>query len=357
MSRFLNKQYESLQPYTPGEQPKISGLIKLNTNENPYPPSPEVMKAIDQARISKLMLYPDPEASELIEEIARYYELDKNQIIAANGSDEILAFCFMAFKSGSGKIYFPEPSYGFYKVYADVFLLEGNPVPLKEDLSIDPENYKNLDGTIILANPNAPTGIALNLEEIEGILQANRSNLVIIDEAYVDFGAKSCVPFLRKYDNLLVIQTFSKSRSLAGARVGFAMGNEELIQDLNRIKFSFNPYNLNRLSVAAAAAAIRDDGYFQQTRAAIIQNRGMLTRELQSLGFTVLPSSANFIFAKSGELSGKEYFTGLRKRNILVRHFEKEPVSDFVRITIGKEEDMHKLLAATKELLAERSGR
>lgn len=357
MSRFLNRQYEKLEPYTPGEQPKTDGLIKLNTNENPYEPSPQARRVLCEEQVSKLMLYPDPEAAELVNAVADYYGLEKEQVIAGNGSDEILAFCFMAFKSPSAKVYFPEPSYGFYKVYSDVFLLKSNPIPLKEDLRIDPEKYKNLDGTIILANPNAPTGIALNLEDIEDILKTNESNLVIIDEAYVDFGAKSCVPFLRKYDNLLIVQTFSKSRSLAGARVGFAMGSKELIADLNRIKFSFNPYNLNRLSVQAAAAAIRDDEYFQKTRKKIIETRTWISAELEALGFTVLPSSANFIFVKSGSLSGKDYFTGLRERNILVRHFEKEPVSDFVRITIGKEEDMRTLLSVTKDLLTERNRR
>lgn len=351
MSRFLNRQYESLEPYTPGEQPKTERLIKLNTNENPYGPSPNVKKVLNQVEISKLMLYPDPEAVSLIHAIADYYGLETDQVMVGNGSDEILAFSFMAFQNENRRIYFPDPSYGFYKVYGDIFGAECMTIPLKEDLSVDPEKYKNLDGTIILANPNAPTGLALNLADIEDILKSNKSNLVIIDEAYIDFGAKSCVPFLQKYDNLLVVQTFSKSRSLAGARVGFAMADREIISDLNRIKFSFNPYNLNRLSILAATEAIRDDAYFQKTRRAIIRTRQEFTEKLTALGFTVLPSSANFIFVKSDRLSGREYFEGLRKRNILVRHFEKDPVSDFVRITIGKEEDMNALLETTKDLL------
>lgn len=351
MSRFLKTQYESLEPYTPGEQPKVDNLIKLNTNENPYGPSPKVLEAIDRAQVSKLMLYPDPEAAELVQAIADYYSLDREQVMVGNGSDEVLAFSFMAFQNQESKFYFPETSYGFYPVYADIFQTQANPVPLTKDLRINPEDYKNLDGTIIIANPNAPTGIALELQEIEEILQSNRSNLVIIDEAYIDFGAKSCVPFLQKYDNLLVIQTFSKSRSLAGSRVGFAMGSKELIEDLNRIKFSFNPYNLNRLSILAAKEAICDEAYFRETRGKIMETRRTFTEELQAFGFTVLPSSANFVFAKSDRLSGKEYFTGLRERNIIVRHFEKEPISDFVRITIGRDEDMKALLAATRELL------
>lgn len=351
MSRFLSSQLKNLEPYVPGEQPKTRDLIKLNTNENPYGPSPKVLEAIDQAQMSKLMLYPDPEASELTAEISNYYGIRQDQVMVGNGSDEILAFCFMAFQSESRNVWFPEPSYGFYKVYGDVFLTQGNPVPLTGDFRVDPKKYKNLDGTIIIANPNAPTGIALNLQEIEDILKSNESNLVIIDEAYIDFGAKSCVPFLQKYDNLLVVQTFSKSRSLAGGRVGFAMGSREVIADLNTIKFSFNPYNLNRLSILAAAAAIRDDDYFQKTRQKIIETRERFSGELRALGFHVLPSSANFVFAESDRLSGQEYFTGLREKNILVRHFEKDPVSNFVRITIGRDEDMDMLLAATKELL------
>ncbi|MCQ4638409.1 histidinol-phosphate transaminase [Anaerovorax odorimutans] len=351
MSKFLREQYQNLEPYTPGEQPKTDNLIKLNTNENPYGPGPRTKAAISGEQVSKLMLYPDPEASELVEAISQYYELEKEQVMVGNGSDEILAFSFMAFASEGAKVYFPDPSYGFYKVYADIYHSRANPVPLTEDLRINPDHYKNLDGTIIIANPNAPTGIALNLNDIEAILSSNRSNLVIIDEAYIDFGAKSCVPFLTKYDNLLVIQTFSKSRSLAGARVGFAMGGKEVISDLNRIKFSFNPYNLNRLSILAAAEAIRDEAYFQQTRQKIIRTREKFTEELKALGFTVLPSAANFVFARSGRLSGKDYFTGLRERNILVRYFGKEPISDFVRITIGREEDMEQLICATRELL------
>lgn len=351
MSRFLNKQYECLEPYTPGEQPQIDQLIKLNTNENPYGPSPKVLEAISQVEMSKLMLYPDPQAAELVKAIAGYYSLDEKQVMVGNGSDEILAFSFMAFQNENRKVFFPDPSYGFYKVYGDVFHAKRNAIPLKEDLTIDPEDYKELDGTVIIANPNAPTGIALDLDDIEQILIANKSNLVIIDEAYIDFGAKSCVPFLQKYDNLLVIQTFSKSRSLAGSRVGFAMGSKEVIADLNRIKFSFNPYNLNRLSIRSAVEAIKDDRYFQETRAKIIKTREKFTVDLRSLGFTVLPSSANFVFAKSDRLSGKEYFTGLRERNIIVRHFEKEPISDFVRITIGKKEDMEALLKVTRMLL------
>lgn len=351
MSRFLNKKYETLEPYTPGEQPKVLDLIKLNTNENPYEPSPKVMEVINQAEVENLRLYSDPEATELVEAIADNYGLEKDQVMVGNGSDEILAFSFMAFQPENGNIYFPDPSYGFYKVYGDVFKANRKPIPLTEDLSINPEDYKNLDGTIIIANPNAPTGRALETGVIEGIIKSNPDNLVIIDEAYIDFGAKTCVPFIKKYDNLLVIQTFSKSRSLAGSRVGFAMGSRELIADLNRIKFSFNPYNLNRISIRAAAAAMKDDAYFQKTRKMIMETRAYTVAELEKLGFEIIPSEANFIFARCDKISGKDYFDGLRERNILVRYFAKKPVDDYVRITIGRQKDMEALLSATKEML------
>lgn len=351
MSRFLNKKYETLEPYTPGEQPKILDLIKLNTNENPYGPSPKVLEVLSEAEIEKLQLYSDPEATELVEAIAANYDLRKDQVAVGNGSDEILAFAFMAFQPDNGNIYFPDPSYGFYKVYGDVFKANRKPIPLTKDLRIDPEDYKNLDGTIIIANPNAPTGIALETGVLEEIIQSNPDNLVIIDEAYVDFGAKTCVPFIEKYDNLLVIQTFSKSRSLAGSRVGFALGNKELIADLNRIKFSFNPYNLDRLAIRAAAAAIKDDAYFQKTRKQIMETREFTVAEMKTMGFDILPSSANFIFVRNNQISGKEYFDGLREHNILVRYFGKDPIRDYVRITIGKVEEMKQLLEVTAKLL------
>lgn len=351
MSRFLNKKYEMLEPYTPGEQPKTRNLIKLNTNENPYEPSPKVIEVINCGEAENLRLYSDPEATELVEAIADNYGLTKDQVMVGNGSDEILAFSFMAFQPENGNIYFPDPSYGFYKVYADVFKANGKPIPLTEDLSINTEDYKNLDGTVIIANPNAPTGRALETEAIEDIIKNNPYNLVIIDEAYVDFGAKTCVPFIEKYDNLLVIQTFSKSRSLAGSRVGFALGNKDLIADLNMIKFSFNPYNLDRLAIRAAAAAMKDDAYFRKTRKMIMETRAYTVAELEKLGFEIIPSEANFIFARCDEISGKDYFDGLRERNILVRYFAKKPIDDYVRITIGTREDMEALLSATKEML------
>lgn len=352
MSRFLNSKYESLIPYTPGEQPKVNGrLIKLNTNENPYPPAPGVTEVINDKELAKLRLYSDPEASELVEAIAENFEIKKEQVITGNGSDEILAFIFMAFQGKTGKVFYPEISYSFYPVYCDVFGAEGIKVPLKEDFSVSPEDYYNAGGTIVITNPNAPTGIALTLDQIEDILTHNPDDLVVIDEAYVDFGAQSAVQLIDKYDNLLVVQTFSKSRSLAGSRIGYALGNEEIIADLNTIKFSFNPYNLDRLAILAGAAAMKDKAYFENTRRQIIATREMFVEEMKEMGFDVLPSKANFVFASSDKISGKEYFSALREQNIIVRYFEKEKISNYVRITIGTPEEMQLLIEATKKIL------
>ncbi len=352
MSRFLNEKFQTLEPYTPGEQPKVLGkLIKLNTNENPYEPAPSVVKVINEAEVNRLKLYSEPAASQFTDAVAEYYGIGKDQVIAGNGSDEILAFIFMAFQGRTGRVYYPEISYSFYPVYCDIFKAEGVKVPLAEDFSIRPEDYYDADGTIVITNPNAPTGIALTLDQIESILQHNRDNLVVIDEAYVDFGAQSAVSLIDSYDNLMIVQTLSKSRSLAGARVGFAMANSGLIADMNRIKFSFNPYNLNRLSILAGAEAMKDTAYFEKTRKLIMDTREEFVADMKKLGFRVLPSSANFVFASSDRISGEEYFTKLKKYNIIVRHFKDEKIRDFVRITIGTPEEMKALVRATEEIL------
>ena len=354
MSRFLSSKYEDLEPYTPGEQPKnMKKLIKLNTNENPYDPAPEVLLAINNEEIEKLRLYSDPEAAPLIEAAAGFYGVDRDMVMAGNGSDEVLAFLFMAFQQKSGRFYFPEISYSFYPVYCSVFGAEAVKVPLKEDFSIDPSDYYGVDGTIIITNPNAPTGIALALADIEEILQHNPEQLVVIDEAYVDFGAESAVSLLDKYDNLLVVQTLSKSRSLAGARVGLAISNKEIIEDLNRIKFSFNPYNLNRLSILAGTEALKDVEYFNDTRTWIIKTRETFVAQMEALGFTVLPSKANFVFATHPDMAGQTYFEKLRERQIIVRHFKDPKICEYVRITIGTPEAMDALMEATKEILEE----
>lgn len=352
MSKFLSDKYKSLIPYTPGEQPKVTGrLIKLNTNENPYEPAPGVIQVVDNKELNKLRLYSDPEASDLVEAIADNFNLSKNQVITANGSDEILAFIFMAFQGKTQRIYYPEISYSFYPVYCDIFGAKGVKIPLRDGFTVCPKDYYNADGTIVITNPNAPTGRALDIKEIEDILVHNRDNLVVIDEAYVDFGAESAVQLIDEYENLLVVQTFSKSRSLAGMRIGFALGNENLIEDLNTIKFSFNPYNLDRLAIITGIKAIEDKEYFESTRKKIMDTREDFVKRMEDLGFTILPSKANFVFATSDDISGQEYFEKLREKNIIVRHFKDEKISNYVRITIGTQDEMDELIAATKEIL------
>lgn len=362
MSRFFSKELDTLSPYIPGEQPKAAGLtslIKLNTNENPYGPGPLVGKYLREQFLNgpfsdTLRLYPDPECKELVSAIEEYYGLKSGQVMVGNGSDEILGFAFMAYTDARREIVFPEISYGFYPVFSRVFKTAFRAIPLKADLSIEPSDYYNAQGTMVIANPNAPTGIALGRKEIEGILQNNPDNLVIIDEAYVDFGGESCIPLIQTYDNLLVIQTLSKSRSLAGCRVGFAVANEEIIRDMNRIKYSFNPYNLDRLSIQIASAAMKDTETFEMNRQEVIKNREWFTAEMTKRGFQTLPSSANFVFAKydnQRQLGGEAYFQALRAKNILVRHFDKDKIRDYVRITIGKKSDMEQLLSATDVIL------
>lgn len=350
MSRFFTKRLEGLAPYVPGEQPKIDGLVKLNTNENPYDPCGAVRDAgLDE----NLKCYPDPECGLLVDAIRTHYRLPAGTVMVGNGSDELLGFAFLAYGGPDNKMVFPQISYGFYPVFGQVFQTAFREIPLKGDLSIDPAEYRDAEGTIIIANPNAPTGIALSRKEMESILQSNPDRLVIVDEAYVDFGGESCIPLIDEYDNLLVIQTFSKSRSLAGCRVGFAVSNREIIGDLNRIKYSFNPYNLDRLAIKIATEAILDVEYFEGTRQKIIATREWLFREMTDRGFVVTPSKANFLFTKPPQVDGRTYFQRLREKGILVRHFDKPEIEQFVRITIGTREDMAKLLKATDEILKE----
>lgn len=354
MSRFFSSDLSELVPYTPGEQPdQKRPLIKLNTNENPYGPGPLVKQVLAKTDPASLKLYPDPEASLLTKAIADNYRLDPAQVAVTNGSDEALAFVFMAFTGSGRKVYFPEISYGFYPVFAQVFKADFEEIPLRGGLTIDIQDYMNCRGTVIIANPNAPTGIALDPEDIEQLLKAEPDRLVVVDEAYVDFGAKSCVSLIDSYDNLLVVQTFSKSRSLAGSRVGFVMGQKDLIADINTIKFSFNPYSLDTLAVRAAAAAMTDREYFEKTRQQIIATRERTASALREMGFHVLPSKTNFLFARHDRISGSDYFNGLRENDIIVRHFEKPRIEEYVRITIGTEEQMKKLLGVTAKLLAD----
>ena len=283
--------------------------------------------------------------------VAEYYGISEDNVIAGNGSDDILAFSYMAFQKENKKIYYPEISYGFYPVYAQLFKLDGRTIPMGKGLTIDIEKYKYLDGTVIIANPNAPTGTALRRCHIEEIVKSNPGNVVIIDEAYVDFGGETSVPLINSYDNLLIIQTLSKSRSLAGGRVGYAIGSGELIEDLGTVKYSFNPYGLDSISIAAATAAIKDREYFEMTRGRIMKTRDETSEKLKELGFEVLPSEANFIFVKHAAMPGEMYFKALRQNSIIVRHFDRPQIKDYVRITIGTDNEMHRLVEVTERII------
>ena len=351
MSRFLSGEAQRLAPYTPGEQPQDQQYIKLNTNESPFPPSPKVLEVVSQPEVAKLKLYSDPTCGALNAAIAKRYGVDPQQVITGNGSDEILAFAFRAF-CGEGKgVAYADITYGFYKAQVALFGLDATLIPLREDLTLSVDDYMDFPGTVVIANPNAPTGIPVSRNEIRRLLAANPNRVVLVDEAYVDFGGESCVPLLKEFDNLLVVQTMSKSRQLAGARVGFALGSAELISDLNRVKYSFNPYNVNRLSLLAGAAAIEDEDYFQSCCAAIRENRAWTVEKLEALGFTVLPSQANFIFAKSDRISGGDLYRTLKENGILVRWFDSDRIRDYVRITIGSAEQMAALVETTARLL------
>lgn len=350
MSRFFSERYSNLIPYTPGEQPKNMEYIKLNTNESPYPPSQNVYEAVKK-EAEKLHLYSDPQASVITEKIAKRYGVDKSQVLVTNGSDEVLNFAFMAFGQDKKEMLFPNITYGFYTVFAELNGLRYREVPLKDDFTIDVNDYIGKDTMIVIANPNAPTGIALTLDEIEKIVKSNKNSVVVIDEAYVDFGAQSAVSLVDKYDNLLVTMTFSKSRSMAGGRIGFGIGSREIINDLNTIKYSTNPYNVNRISQVAGACAIDSDEYYMANCKEIIKTREYTKKSLEELGFLVLDSRANFLFAKSDKISGKDLYLKLKENGVLVRHFDKEIIKDFNRITIGTKEQMDIFLRETKRIL------
>ena len=352
MSRFFSKKYKKLVPYVPGEQPKDMKYVKLNTNESPYPPSPSVIAAVT-AEAEKLQLYSDPECTELVRASAELFHIEKENILMTNGSDEILNFAFMAFCDADHPIVFPDITYGFYPVFADLNGIPYREIPLKSDFTIDYRDYLNVGANIVIANPNAPTGIALPLWQIEEIVRSNPDNVVIIDEAYVDFGAESAVSLIPKYDNLLVTQTFSKSRSMAGARLGFGIANADLIRDLNTVKYSTNPYNVNRMTMAAGTAALCDNGYYMQNCEKIKKTREFTKKSLAEMGFSVLNSSANFLFAKSDRVGGEALYRALKEKGILVRHFKKEAIKDYNRITIGTESEMNIFLSAVNEILKE----
>lgn len=351
MSRFLQKGLQSLEVYTPGEQPQDKQYIKLNTNESPYPPGPKTLAAINRQEGENLRLYSDPECTALRDALAQRYGVERGNVYAANGSDDILNFAFWAFCGSGGKVRFPEISYGFYSVFADLHGCVAEPIPLKEDFSIDPGDYAGVNTFVVIANPNAPTGLALSLDAVEEIVKSNPNHVVLIDEAYVDFGGESAVPLTKKYENLLVVQTFSKSRSMAGGRLGFAIGNRGLIEDLERLKYSTNPYCLNRLTLAAGTAALLEDGYYMDNCKKIIAARAWTKAALEALDFTVLPSKTNFLFAASKKISGEELYRKLKERGILVRHFGKERIKNYNRITIGTQAQMEALVQAVREIM------
>ncbi len=350
MSRFFTDNLSALTPYTPGEQPKDMKYVKLNTNESPFSPSPAVYEALaDEGK--KLQLYSDPENFNVRQALAKVYGVKMNQVIVTNGSDEVLNFAFMAFGDDKHPFVFPEITYGFYPVFAQLNRVEYTEIPLKDDFTIDINDYIAINKNIVIANPNAPTGICISVADIEKIVKSNPNNVVIIDEAYVDFGGESALPLIEKYDNLLVVQTFSKSRSMAGARLGFAIGNDKLIADLNTIKYSTNPYNVNRMTDAAGTAALMDNGYYMENCKTIIKNREWTVNALEALGFEVLPSKANFIFAKNDKIDGEKLYLSLKERGILVRHFTKKSICQYNRITIGTIEQMQQLIDAITLIL------
>ena len=351
MSRFWSKTVHQLTPYVPGEQPKLANLVKLNTNENPYGPSPKVLAALRDAVGDELRLYPDPRAERLKTAIAALHKVTAAQVFVGNGSDEVLAHVFHGLLKHDKPLLFPDITYSFYPVYAGLYEIDYRTIPLAGDYSIRPADYKTPNGGIIFPNPNAPTGIPLPPEAVEEVIAANPDSVVVVDEAYVDFGAASAIPLVAKYPNLLVVHTFSKSRSLAGLRVGFAVGHSDLIEALERIKDSFNSYPLDRFALAGATAAIEDAAYFEQTCAAVIKTREVLIGEMAGLGFEVLPSAANFIFARHPQRDAAELATALRSRSIIVRHFKAARIDQFLRITVGTDAECGLLLAALKEIL------
>jgi histidinol-phosphate aminotransferase len=354
MSRFWSRVVGTLTPYVPGEQPKIANLIKLNTNENPYPPSPKVLAAIQAelgADAARLRLYPDPNADLLKAAVARLHGVTSQQVFVGNGSDEVLAHVFMALLKHEAPILFPDITYSFYPVYCGLYGVDYVTVPLADDFSIDPADYMQPNGGIIFPNPNAPTGRLLGLAAIERILKANPDSVVVVDEAYVDFGGETAISLVDRHDNLLVVHTLSKSRSLAGLRVGFAVGHPALIEALERVKNSFNSYPLDRLAIAGAVAALDDAEHFERTRQAVIATRDTLTAELQSLGFDVLPSAANFIFARHPQRDAAQLAQALRERSIIVRHFRLPRIDQFLRITVGTDAECKALTQALRGIL------
>ena len=352
MSKFWSKIVHQLTPYVPGEQPKINNLVKLNTNENPYGPSPKVLEALQKEAADTLRLYPDPNSDALKKAIAEYHGLSVNQVFVGNGSDEVLAHTFNALLKHDLPILFPDVTYSFYPVYCGLYEIDFETVALSNAFEIQVDNYLKPNGGIIFPNPNAPTGRVLSLSEIERLLKANQNSVVIIDEAYIDFGGESAVKLVNQYPQLLVVHTLSKSRSLAGLRVGYAVGHPDLIDALHRVKDSFNSYPLDRFAQAGAIAAMQDKAYFDKTRQQVISTREKLVAELQGMGFEVLPSGANFIFARHPAHDGEVLASQLRAKNIVIRHFKKPAkIAQFLRITIGTDIECQALVEALKSMV------
>lgn len=352
MSKFLSKRLQNLEAYVPGEQPKGEKFIKLNTNESPYSPPKQALDVLAQYGAT-LNYYNDPDCKKLTEIFAKYHGVDENKVVFANGSDEILVFCYMTFCDQNIGICYPDITYGFYDVYADLFCLDGEKVPLNDDLTIDITKFFNKNKTVVLANPNAPSGIALSLNEIEQIVQNNPKNVVIIDEAYVDFGGESASVLTDKYENLVVCGTFSKSRNLAGGRLGYAIAHKGLAEDLNRVKYSFNPYNVGTLAQILGIISIEQDEYFKECVGKIVDTREKFTNDLEKLGFYVIPSKTNFVFAKNDKIHGSKLYNLLREKKTLVRHFKNERICEFIRISIGTQEEMDTVIVQLAEILEE----
>ena len=351
MSNNWESYVRKVVPYTPGEQPQVTDVVKLNTNENPYPPSPSVRAILEDFEYGKMRLYPDPDSSVLVDAIAERYSVKPSQVFAGVGSDDVLAIAFMTFFGSDKPILFPNITYSFYDVWADVYRIPYKQIPLNSDFTINREDYITENGGIVIANPNAPTGVMESIENIEYIVKNNPDSVVIIDEAYVDFGGESCLPLVEKYENLLVVQTYSKSRSMAGMRIGFAIGSEKLIKYMNDVKFSINSYTMNPITQLCGAASMADEEYFRETVDRIIATRERSKARLTELGFVFPDSKTNFIFASPQKVSAQVIFEELKKRNIFVRYWNKPIICDYLRISIGTDEEMDRLFNALEEII------
>lgn len=350
MSRFLNETYQALAAYVPGEQPRDMEYIKLNTNENPYPPAPEVVAAMTATEVELLRLYSDPTCKGLKDKLAALYGISSENVFVCNGSDEALNFAFMCF-GGQGMV-FPDITYGFYTVFGDLYGGNYRQIPLKDDFTLDYKDYCGANQMVIIANPNAPTGLAIPLWQIEEMLKTNPNHVVVVDEAYIDFGGETALPLIEKYENLLIIRTFSKSRCLAGGRLGYAFGCKELIADLEKLRYCTNPFNVDRLALRLGEATVDAEGYYQDITAKIIESRIWTEQQLKALGFEVIPSQTNFVFAKTDKLDGGPLYLELKKRGILVRHFAAPRTTQYIRITIGTQAQMEKFVETVKEIIA-----